>query len=214
MQSYLLKLVQAQISKLKHGQLSTLVDKVYHWIPTHNNSTSKQQTPLLTFNDNSYSPIAQFAANKSNYYSAFKTIFLTLPLLAATIALHVNKLYPPHIPCYQLTHLQPSFFTLENIQHIYFTTQHIHATLRKLCKGTAAGPFTALTDVSWKGDAFQQQKSSSSSNQVFNPYFKNYFKELLPIILSGSIPEEPIQVNLSGPIMLQHSSKTPTILLD
>jgi hypothetical protein len=38
---------------------------------------------------------------------------------------HLNKVYPPHIPYYQLTNSQPSV-TLEYLQHLYFSTQHIH----------------------------------------------------------------------------------------
>jgi hypothetical protein len=80
----------------------TLIDKVYNPTPAHNNSTSKQQAPLI-FNDNSESPVAELTANEKNCHSVFQIIHSTLPLAQYTdkSGPNLSKVYPPHIPSYK-----------------------------------------------------------------------------------------------------------------
>ena len=140
--------IRYRISLFKRGDIKTLYNHAFpnRDPPQHTTfQTATESNP--DFNDLSHCEPAQRAADADNLSMAYSRITKTLPLAPVTPTTKpiIDKLYPPRIHRTQPPNTRHNQRTATTPK-VTLTTTTVLATLRKLKKATAPGPFGTCTD--------------------------------------------------------------------
>ena len=123
---------------------------------------------------------AQLAANDDNYHTSYARLTKALPVATITpqVKQLIQKLYPPPTPYVSTFHnTRSTTYTV----HLKVDQDILLRALKKLKKGTAAGPYCDLTDT-LRSFALHQHKETDDY-----PYLP-VFAQLLELILNNAIP--------------------------
>ena len=163
------QLARQRLHELRHGNIQPLYQ------------ASQQLTPAITkaLPSDLYHA-AQLAADEDNYHTAYGRVTSAMPLAAMTPEIKhcCQKLYPQPTS-YQSQH--PYTRHHSTSPQVPLQQDVLEATLRRLKKGTAAGPFADLPDTA-KAFALYHPPHST-----FMPYLQR-FGQVLSLILNNTIP--------------------------